>query len=494
MSKFIEKHPVFVQRLLEIFPGFTSWFIITMPVWLSFFHPAMVAYFIIIFDLYFLYKSASTGIYSSLAYLKIAAHSEVNWLGELKKQKGWQDIHHVVVIPTYKEPNYKLLKTLEYIALSDFPVKNIAVILAMEEREGEEAKQKARELEKKIGKKFGHFWTTHHPDIEGEVKGKASNEAYACKWAKKQYEKMGVALKNIIVTSCDADSLIPPKYFSYVSNSYLLDKDRDFHFYHAPVLLYSNFWEVPLAVRVKSTLDSIGRMSNLMRPDKLIQVSTYSSSMWLLNSVGFWDTDIVPEDWHIFMQAFFTHGEKVQTVPIFLPIMGDAVRGPNYISTLKSRYEQERRWAWGVTDVPYAIKKYFSTPHIPFIPKTVRLLRLFDSHLFWPTNFFILTLGASIPPLVNPAFSRTMLGHTLPRVSGIILTMSTVFMLLLLIVDAKTRPPKPEKFSVFRMPLLIFQWLFLPIISLFFSSLPGLDAHTRLMLGKRLEYKVTEKV
>ena len=31
-------------------------------------------------------------------------------------------------------------------------------------------------------------------------------------------------------------------------------------------------------------------------------------------------------------------------------------------------------------------------------------------------------------------------------------------------------------------------------ISFFLSALPGLDAHTRLMLGKRLEYRVTEKV
>ena len=34
----------------------------------------------------------------------------------------------------------------------------------------------------------------------------------------------------------------------------------------------------------------------------------------------------------------------------------------------------------------------------------------------------------------------------------------------------------------------------LPIIGFFFSALPGLDAHTRLMLGKYIEYKVTEKV
>lgn len=493
-GRFIENHPSLSQRMLEIFPGLTSWTILILPVILSFFHPAIVAYFIILFDVYFFYKSASMAIYSGMAYLKMTAHGEVDWLGEMKKHKDWENIHHLIIIPTYKEPAYKLIATLEHIAKNDFPTKKITIVLGMEEREGEPGKKRVLEIISKLGNKFANIWATYHPDTLGEVKGKASNEAYACKWAKDKLLELGHELNNVIVTSCDADSLLPSKYFSYLTNLFLSDSERYYHFYHAPVLLYSNFWEIPLAVRVKSTLDSISRMAFLMRPDKLIQVSTYSASLKLIDSVGYWDTDIIPEDWHIFLQAFFTYGERVRTIPIFLPIMGDAVRGPTYISTLKDRYEQERRWAWGVSDIPYAIKKYMTTPDISFWPKTIRLFRLLESHIFWPTNFFILTLGASIPPLINPAFSRTTLGHSLPSVSGFILTLSTVFLLILLIVDAKTRPPRPEKYNLLKMPLLLFQWVFLPIISLFFSSLPGLDAHTRLMLGKRLEYKVTEKV
>jgi hypothetical protein len=36
-------------------------------------------------------------------------------------------------------------------------------------------------------------------------------------------------------------------------------------------------------------------------------------------------------------------------------------------------------------------------------------------------------------------------------------------------------------------------WFLLPISSLLFSTFPALDAQTRLALGKRLEYRVTEK-
>jgi hypothetical protein len=38
------------------------------------------------------------------------------------------------------------------------------------------------------------------------------------------------------------------------------------------------------------------------------------------------------------------------------------------------------------------------------------------------------------------------------------------------------------------------EFFLMPIAGFFFSALPGLDAHTRLMLGKYIEYRVTEKV
>jgi len=41
---------------------------------------------------------------------------------------------------------------------------------------------------------------------------------------------------------------------------------------------------------------------------------------------------------------------------------------------------------------------------------------------------------------------------------------------------------------------MIIQWYLLPIVSFVLSSLPALDAHTRMIFGKKLDYKVTEKV
>ncbi|HCC84687.1 MAG TPA: hypothetical protein DEP87_03325, partial [Candidatus Pacebacteria bacterium] len=62
------------------------------------------------------------------------------------------------------------------------------------------------------------------------------------------------------------------------------------------------------------------------------------------------------------------------------------------------------------------------------------------------------------------------------------------------LIDALNRPPRPKQHNWFSYVMQPLEFLLLPIIGFFFSALPGLDAHTRLMLGKYIEYRVTEKV
>ena len=59
--------------------------------------------------------------------------------------------------------------------------------------------------------------------------------------------------------------------------------------------------------------------------------------------------------------------------------------------------------------------------------------------------------------------------------------------------DTLMRPPRPESFKLWLLPFQYVQWLLMAVITFFFAALPALDAQIRLMIGKRLEYKVTEK-
>ncbi len=484
----------FFQRLLEIIVPISSWFLITLPLWLSPFHPAIVAYFIIAFDLYFFSKSLSTTYYSVVSYNEIIFHNKINYEKKLISLKNFNVLKHFIIIPNYKEPIYKLKDTIKALINNDYPDKDsIYLVLAFEKRELEST-QKNQIIINQYQRYFKKIISCYHPLKKNEEQGKASNQTYAAKIVDRFVINNNLDRKNIVITICDADSKLPKNYFSYLSFEYLKDKNRLFHFYWAPVLLYNNFWQLPFLIRIQATLSSLLRLSFLSQKENLIQVSTYSTNLWMLKKINFWDIDIIPEDWHVFFQAFFTFGDKVKTIPLFTIVNGDAVYSGGAIKTFVSRYEQEKRWAWGVTDVGYVLKRFFQAPNVDFWQKLKRIIFIAETHLFWPVSFFILTISASIPPLINPSFRRTVLGLLLPKLSALILTLSSVMLILYVYLDIKLRQKVNMKTNVSSLPLLIVQWYLLPIVSFFFSSLPALDAHTRILLGKKLKYRVTEKI
>lgn len=481
------------QKLGEIIVPIFTWLIITFPLWLSPFHPAIVAYFIIAYNLYFLYKSLTTTYYCTLSYRIIKAADKIPFFELVQEKAEAPTIQHFVIIPNYKEPIYKLQDTVRAITQADYPYKTIHLVLAFEKRE-EEAKEKYQALKDEFGYFFKDILDTYHVLTDNEVPGKASNQTHASRIVDDYCMEKGYRREDVLISICDADSLFPKNFFSYLTHKFLYDEDRKYHFYWSAVLLYNNFWQLPFFVRMQATLSSIVRLSTLSRKSKLIQLSTYSTNLWLLKQVNFWDVDIIPEDWHIYMQAFFTFGPRVKTLPLYTITNGDAVYSGGVFKTFINRYDQERRWAWGVTDVSYAWNKLFSTPHIPFWPKLRLLLYLAEIHVLWPTSFFLLTVSASVPALVNPVFKRTVLGFILPQLSGLILTLATAMLILYVYLDIQLRKRVNVQTKVINLPFLLVQWYFLPVVSFILSSLPALDAHTRLLIGKKLVYKVTEKV
>ncbi|QQS44638.1 glycosyltransferase family 2 protein [Candidatus Roizmanbacteria bacterium] len=481
------------RRLGEMIVPFFSWMIILLPIWLSPFHPAIVAYFIIAFDLYFLVKSLTTAYYASLSYALINSFQDFAFDKTLQTLPETKEIQHFVIIPNYKEPLYKINETIKALSKSDYPYKNIHLVLAFEKRE-KEAAEKSQKITYQWQETFEDIISVYHVLTENEVPGKASNQTFAAREVEKYCVQKGYDLKKTIITICDADSLLPKNYLSYMTYEFLQDPGRDYHFYWAPVLLYNNFWQLPFFVRMQATLSSILRLAFLSQKKNLIHISTYSTNLWMLKQVGYWDVDIIPEDWHIYYQAFFKFGKKVETKPIYTIINGDAVYSGNTMKTFLSRYEQEKRWAWGVTDISYFWNNMFTADHIKWSVKAKKFFYLFETHLLWPTSFFILTISGWIPPIVNPTFNRTVLGFILPQLTGFILTLATAMLILYIYLDFKLRHKLNQKTKLRHLPLFFVQWYLLPIVSFILSSLPALDAHTRLLFGKKIKYKVTEKV
>jgi hypothetical protein len=118
---------------------------------------------------------------------------------------------------------------------------------------------------------------------------------------------------------------------------------------------------------------------------------------------------------------------ELEVEPMFIPVYNDAAEAHGFWPTIINQYEQIKRWAWGVSDDAYVIKNYITVPGVPFWEKTFRVLHVLESHFLWPVNWFAITIGALLPPLLNPVFSRTVLGKTLPQTSSLILTIALGF-------------------------------------------------------------------
>lgn len=495
-KRFVLNNDKKILRALEILPGFISWNLILFPYWGIFIIPNVVAYFVLAFNIYWFYQSLTITITSAISHLRIQASMRYDWLGDLKNFPDWEKIHHLVVITTYKEPLHILERTLESLAKQTLPKKNISVCLATELAEPEEERiPKVTKLQKKYGKIFANFFVTTHKLEPGEVRGKASNERYATINSKKELvDKQSIDLDHIIVTSCDADHKYHPNHFACLTYKFLDNPKRYFYFWQPAILFYNNIWELPAITRVPNTLMSIWNLSQLPRKDRLINAQNYSLSLKLLHEVDYWDPDKIPEDWGIFFKAYYKKNGLVEVEPIYLPVYADAALSTSFFKTIKNQYEQIKRWAWGASDDPWIIKNYFLTADVPFLDKTMRLIHVIWAHFLWPVNWFVITIGLTLPTFLNPNFGRTTLGYMVPKLSSLVLTIALGFLGIMLIFDKIYRPERPKKFPAWRALLLPFEFILMPITGFFFNALPGLDAHTRLMLGKYIEYRVTEKV
>jgi len=501
----VSSNKVKYYRFLEMIPGFLSWTIILLPLWGSFVFPEIVAYYVIGFLMFWFYQSFKSAFFAICGYLKIKKASATDWQKMYRQDKSsssgknwleWKQVKHVVIIPNAYETADKITNSVESLKRQvGIDKKQLIVVLAMEAR-ANDCHQKAQTLLKRYRHSFGKIITTFHPmDIVGEIKGKASNEAWAAKVVKKEIiDKESWDLRTVTVTSCDADAKFDPHYFSALTYFFAKDQSRYLKFWQSPIFWYNNLDRVPSFTRIIGKIGHIMHIAQLLDPAGMFfNYSTYSLSFKLLDDVGYWDTDIIPEDWHIFLQSFFAKKGKVAVNPIFLPTNIDAPEGKTFAEALKNRYLQCQRHAWGATDIPYAIYQSFQHPEIPWFTKILRLFKIMETHLIWSTNWFILTLGSSLPAILNPKFMQTSLGYNLPRFSQTILTICLVAILVTIIIDFKLRPKEAKNKGIFSKLLEIGEWLFMPVATLFMSVLPGLDAQTRLMIGKRLEYKVTEK-
>jgi len=495
-----------LYRFFEILPGALSWGTLILVIILSWKAPILISVFIILFVIYWFFRTIYFSFHLRAGYKKMKEHEKIDWIQKLNNLhfpsnalvlKSWKDIYHLIIFPMYNEPLEIIRDTFLALENIDYPKNKMIVVLACEEKVKKQVAKTSQIIKKEFGDKFFKFLITWHPaNLPGEIAGKGSNETWAVKSTKLLIiDPLKIPYQNIIVSSLDADTCVFQKYFSCVAFHYLTcPKPTRTSFQPIPLYI-NNIWAAPVLSRVFSFSSTFWHTMNQERPEKLVTFSSHSMSFPALLGVGFKDPGVVSDDSRIFWQCFLKYDGDYRTCPIFYPVSMDANVAKNFQRTIINIYKQQRRWAYGVGDIAFFLFGFLKNKKIPLSKKISQGFEIIESHWSWATASIMIFLLGWLPLVLGgPDFSHTLISYNLPKIISRILTLcmaglisSAYFSILLL-------PPKPPRYGRFKYLILVTEWFLLPLIMIFFTSLPALDAQTRWMFGRYMGFWPTEKV
>ncbi|MBU2472762.1 glycosyltransferase family 2 protein [Patescibacteria group bacterium] len=493
-----------IYRAFEIMPGALSWLTLLGVVFLSWLQPIWVAFFIIAFDVYWLLKTVYLSVHLRFSYYKMKKQIKINWLEKVKsvKNKDWQDVYHLVILPFYNESFEVARETFQAIINSDYPKDKIIVVLGAEERAGQPAQDIAQRIKEEFGDQFYKFLITTHPqDIVGELAGKAANITWMAKQAKKDIidacpagRDKKIPYENIVVSCFDIDTQIFPKYFSCLTY-YYLTAEKPTQTSYQPIPVYNNnIWEAPSISRVVATSGTFWQMIQQQRPERLSTFSSQALSFKTLNDIDFWTTSIVSEDSRVFWQCLLYYNGDYKVVPLNYPVSMDANLAQTFWKTATNVYKQQRRWGWGSENIPFLTFGFLKNKKISLQKKFHWTWIQIEGFWSWATNAILIFILGWLPLFLGgDKFNVTLLSYNLPRVTRTLMTLAMIGLIGSAIYSTLLLPKRPKKYGIINHLGMVVQWILVPFTILFLGAIPGLEAQTRLMLGKYMGFWVTPK-
>ncbi|MDO9231756.1 MAG: glycosyltransferase family 2 protein [bacterium] len=545
-----------VQRILEVIPGILTWTTLIGMFVFSFILPVYVAIFIIVFDIYWIYRTIFIAYYSVAGYKKLKEGKEIDWwercqnimhpenymeiingrvlnmqksLGEsnqlvrqekniLKKEiekcqeyleevkeisktkdqiLDWREIVHVVMLPTASEPAEVIEPAIQAIADSNFPNHQFIILLATEEREPEKQRlEKVNYLKNKFQGVFRDFIITTHIVKDDEMKAKGSNATFAAKFLVKYLEERKIDFKKVIFSNFDCDSVAHKQYFAALTYKYIIDPKRLQRSYQPLPMYHNNLWDTNAFVRVIVTGSSFWHIFQSTRTEGMVTFSSHSEPFDTLYRVNFWPINMISEDSIIYWKCFTYYNGDYKVIPIHLPISLDAVLAETYWKTIKNQYKQKRRWAYGIENFPVIMRAIGPNKKVSFWKKFSVAFEMLEGHHSWATASFILAVLGWLPLIFGgDDFNQSVLAHNLPFITRYLMTLAMCGLVVSMSLSFLLMPPRPQKYSKWRNFYMLIQWALVPIIAPFLGSMPAIDSQTRILLGKYFgEFWVTEKM
>lgn len=533
----LNKKEMLLQRFFETLPGLTSWTLILGLVALSIWMPLIAAIAVIVFMLAWVLRLFYLTIFLLLSYVRLSIEKDTDWLGRIHgmdrfdaylaeiraggREKDWykrisqwmlqkdlerlkktgdipprsSEIFQLVVIPVVKESPLVVGANVLSVAHNKAFSKQTIIVLAVEARAEQSVREGMKRIADEYRDRFMEFLVVEHPDgLPGEARVKGANISYAARTAAKYFEENKIPFGNVIVSCFDADTVVGPDYFACLTYCFMNCPDRHRASFQPIPVFHNNIWEVPGFARVIETGSSFFQLIETTDPERLVTFSSHSMSFKALVDVGYWSTDMISEDSGIFWKSYLHFDGEYQVVPMPTTLSMDIVDAGSWWGTVGSLYKQKRRWAWGVENFPLVMRGFLASKKISLSDKLQHGFKLFEGQVTWAALPFLLTFVGWLPAIsAGNEFSNTVLYYNASRFTQAIFGLSTIALLGTIIMSLWLLPKKKKRFSLFWTLVHGLEWFLVPFILVFLSAMPALDAQTRLMLNRRMEFWVSDK-
>jgi hypothetical protein len=446
-------------------------------------------------------------------------------------------IFHFPIFAVYNEAPEIIARSLKNIFDSGYDLEKVFVFISQEARAGEENNLRLKEylesqswlnvyqsletdLEKvyspnhneldyqnpeftKITSKKAKLTVvlTQHPDgLEGEIRGKASNEDWGGRQASLFVKANNLDPEMVVLTSLDSDSKIGPYFLQMLSYRYCLSEDRSKAGFQPLPVYANNFFQSNLFPRIVATNTTIWYMVQASLLDELHFFANYAVPLTVLRKIDFWNREVIAEDSLLFAKCYVGFAGDFRVIPFYGTFEGDAVEGEDYLEAIINQYKQLQRWAWGgIEGFPYKFQKFFLEEEGKKIPlkKRLKMIRLeFLGHFFWATLPLTFSVFIFLPQMFGSQQYREsavqlnlwIFGQYFTWISFVYLIISS-YITFAFIARKATKNIKDRWYHRIVVSL---QWVVSPAIFIMMSP-PALDVQIRGILGKYLGYWVTPK-
>lgn len=489
------------EKLLDAIPGGLAWASLVLVLWAAWKFPMAMLFGAALLSFYTTMRFCFAAIAVLLGLRQVRRWEQRDWEADYQQLAQAalaplpiEDVYHLVIIPNYQEDMDTMRQSLNRLAQQYHAQEQLIIVLAMEAGEVGAA-DKGERLRQEFCHLFAQFYVAIHPKgLHKEMQCKSANEAWAAEMAKGRLIQDGYPLGNVVVTTMDADTMWHPDYFRALGVLFATDDNRHLKFWQAPIRYHSNVWETNPFMRILHGYSTCWELAYLAAPWwPALPMSSYSFSFRLLDSVNYWDPDVIADEWHMYIKAFFRRDGEMSVVPIFLPFLGHATGGETVLDSFRQRYEQTLRHAWGAKEIGYTIAQSLQHPQIPLGKRMHLLFRVAHDNLLAGAGGIIITAGVQLPALFH-AKQVSEWQTSLP-----FLSLQLCFVLVFLLscffwyVDVKTRPPRPAPMGSTERVQSLLSLPLLPTVTLICVALPVLHSQTRLMLGMPIQFRVTRK-